>query len=232
MKHDTASPDQFHSDLNRLQIAVELPVPRVSQYRKRIFDIIVSILIIFFCLPVMGTVWCLVRLDGGPALYRHIRVGRGGQSFGCLKFRSMAVNADVVLARQLGTDAEFAREWAERRKVTRDPRITGIGHILRVTSLDELPQLFNVLRGEMSLVGPRPVVAEELDTYYGAANRAAYCSVRPGITGLWQVTGRSNTSYVERVALDMAYVERQSFGGDLLLMLRSVPAVLQRRGAM
>lgn len=144
----------------------------------------------------------------------------------------MRPDADAVLARYIAEHPEFAREWAERRKLVHDPRVTRIGRFLRATSLDELPQLFNVLRGEMSLVGPRPVVAEELARYYGPAGRAAYVAVRPGITGLWQVSGRSRTTYAERVALDIRYVDEMSIGGDVKLMLRTIPAVLQRRGAV
>ncbi|MDB5375527.1 MAG: hypothetical protein JWP04_4169 [Belnapia sp.] len=144
----------------------------------------------------------------------------------------MVPDADAALTRYLAEHPEFAREWAERRKVAHDPRVTRIGRFLRATSLDELPQFFNVLRGEMGLVGPRPVVAEELARYYGPTGRAAYVSVRPGITGLWQVSGRSRTTYAERVALDIRYVNEMSVPGDVKLMLRTIPAVLQRRGAV
>lgn len=173
----------------------------------------------------------LIRRDGGPALFRHPRVGLGGVTFSCFKFRSMVIDADARLARLLASDPVAAAEWETRRKLPRDPRITRIGAFLRRTSLDELPQLLNVLRGEMSLVGPRPVVREELDQHYGPATEA-YCRTRPGLTGLWQVSGRSDTTYAERVQLDTRYVNEWSLALDLWILLRTIPAVLQRRGAV
>jgi lipopolysaccharide/colanic/teichoic acid biosynthesis glycosyltransferase len=142
----------------------------------------------------------------------------------------MVPNAEQALAELLARDAEAAELWSRSRKLQHDPRITLIGRFLRATSLDELPQLFNVLRGDMSLVGPRPVVTAELTEHYGPA-AATYMAVRPGITGLWQVSGRSDTSYVERVALDVRYVQQFSFWGDLKILAKTVPAVLLRRGA-
>jgi lipopolysaccharide/colanic/teichoic acid biosynthesis glycosyltransferase len=143
----------------------------------------------------------------------------------------MVLDADKRLAKLLAEDPAAAEEWAVRRKLPADPRITGIGRFLRATSLDELPQLLNVLRGDMSLVGPRPVVREELELNYGPA-AAVYCATRPGITGLWQVSGRSDTTYAERITLDTRYVREWSLGLDLLILLRTVPAVLKRRGAV
>lgn len=232
MGRDTASPDRLRCNLDEVAMSVEFPAQPLSGYWKRALDIILATCLIIVCAPMMLAIALLIRLDGGPAFYLHTRIGRGGIPFGCLKFRSMVVNAEAVLARHLAAHPDRAREWEEKRKLTHDPRVTAIGRVLRATSLDELPQLFNVLSGEMSLVGPRPVLEEELNRYYCHRSRAAYVSVRPGITGLWQVTGRSNTSYAERVALDLQYVERQSLLGDLHLLLRTIPAVLQKRGAM
>jgi len=198
---------------------------------KRAIDIAGAL--IFFGL--FGTfyvfVWWMVLLTtGGPAVYRHRRVGRGGREFDCLKFRSMVVNSDEVLRHLLQSDPEARREWNTSFKLRNDPRITRFGAFIRKTSLDELPQFWNVLRGDMSIVGPRPVVRMELDTYYGPYAQA-YKNMRPGITGPWQVGGRSDTSYPERVALDTAYVRNWTIGGDLLLILKTVGAVFTRRGS-
>lgn len=197
---------------------------------KRALDIVASSAALLFLSPLLLLISIAVMADGGSPVFGHKRVGRNGRSFRCLKFRSMVPNAGEVLAKLLKEDPEAARLWAATRKLPRDPRITRIGRFLRATSLDELPQLLNVLRGEMSLVGPRPVVQEELTEHYGAA-AASYLAVRPGITGLWQVSGRSDTSYAERVALDCRYVREFSFWGDLRILLRTVPAVLAGRGA-
>lgn len=197
---------------------------------KRALDIVASSAALLFLSPLLLLISIAVMADGGPAVFGHQRVGRNGRSFRCLKFRSMVPNAGEVLEKLLKEDPEAARLWAATRKLPRDPRITRIGRFLRATSLDELPQLLNVLRGEMSLVGPRPVVQEELTEHYGVA-AVSYLAVRPGITGLWQVSGRSDTSYAERVALDCRYVREFSFWGDLRILLRTVPAVLAGRGA-
>jgi exopolysaccharide production protein ExoY len=199
---------------------------------KRAIDILGAGAILLLILPLMALIILAIRRDGGPALFSHPRIGLGGRSFGCLKFRSMVTDADARLAKLLAEDPAAAAEWAVRRKLARDPRITRIGAFLRSTSLDELPQLLNVLRGEMSLVGPRPVVQQELDQHYSPAATEAYCAMRPGITGLWQVSGRSDTTYAERVALDTRYARDWSLGLDLRILLRTIPAVLQRRGAI
>jgi hypothetical protein len=199
---------------------------------KRSFDAAASLALLVLLSPLFLVLIAIIRRDGGSAFYSHRRIGRGGASFGCLKFRSMAMDADQRLAEQLRNNPADAAEWATRRKLKHDPRITPLGAILRQTSLDELPQLINVLRGEMSLVGPRPVVAEELQDHYGRVGARAYLAVTPGITGLWQVSGRSGTSYTDRVALDMDYAQRPSLRLDLTILLRTVPAVLARRGAV
>ena len=198
---------------------------------KRILDIVGAVVILALTVPVLIIIACLVRFDGGPVFYSQPRIGRGGRPFAILKFRSMVTDGVSVLEHHLAADPALAAEWAARRKLTKDPRVTRLGRFLRATSLDELPQLLNVLIGEMSLVGPRPVTAEELEHYYGQTGREAYISVRPGITGLWQISGRNNTSYAERVALDCAYAEKPSLGKDLRILFRTASAVVRREGA-
>ncbi|TDH61068.1 sugar transferase [Dankookia rubra] len=199
---------------------------------KRGLDILGAGLLLLLILPVLLPIILIVRRDGGPALYSHTRIGRAGRPFPCLKFRSMVLDAETRLAELLASDPAAAEEWATRRKLPHDPRITRIGAFLRRTSLDELPQLLNVLRGEMSLVGPRPVVQEELDLHYSPAAAAMYCEMRPGITGLWQISGRSDTTYAERVMLDTRYVRGWSLLFDLHILCKTIPAVLKRRGAV
>jgi lipopolysaccharide/colanic/teichoic acid biosynthesis glycosyltransferase len=172
----------------------------------------------------------LVRMDGGPAFYAHERVGRGGRLFGCLKFRSMVVDSERRLAELLARDPAARAEWEATRKLKRDPRVTWVGRFLRASSLDELPQLINVLRGDMSLVGPRPVICAELAAHYGAAAQH-YLSVRPGLTGPWQISGRSDTTYAQRVALDVGYATRADLWTDVKILLRTPAAVILRRGA-
>jgi lipopolysaccharide/colanic/teichoic acid biosynthesis glycosyltransferase len=203
---------------------------RLLPFAKRAMDIAIAGIGLLLLAPVFLVLALLVRADGGPAFYVHPRVGRGGRIFGCIKFRSMVVDSEARLEALLASDPAARAEWEQTRKLRNDPRITRIGRFLRATSLDELPQLINVLRGEMSLVGPRPVTPAELDRYYGAA-AAHYLSVRPGITGPWQVSGRSETSYDQRVALDVAYVTQPSLLTDLRILLRTPLAVLSRRGA-
>jgi len=177
-------------------------------------------------LVVAAIIW---RTDGAPITFGHYRVGRDGRLFKCLKFRSMARNAEQALADLLKNDPAARAEWEREHKLHHDPRITPIGHFIRKTSLDELPQLFNVLRGEMNLVGPRPITVPEVGRY-GVA-RWQYLSVRPGLTGLWQVSGRNDVSYEERVELDRRYVQERSFLMDISILLRTVNVVLARRGA-
>ena len=197
---------------------------------KRALDIIGAGVGLVLLAPFFLIVALMVRADGGPAFFAHQRVGRGGKLFGCLKFRSMVVDSQARLEALLANDPTARAEWEATRKLKNDPRITRIGSFLRSTSLDELPQLINVLLGEMSLVGPRPVQEAEIDRYYGAS-AAHYMAVRPGITGLWQVSGRSETSYESRVALDVSYVSRPSLLADISILLRTPVAVLSRRGA-
>jgi exopolysaccharide production protein ExoY len=189
-----------------------------------------ALLLLLALSPLMAVVTFLIwRRDGAPVLFGHYRVGHGGKLFRCMKFRSMLRNSEQLLADHLRDNPQARAEWARDQKLENDPRITPVGHFLRRSSLDELPQLLNVLRGEMSLVGPRPITVAEL-TRYGRV-RWHYLSVRPGITGLWQVSGRNNTSYDERVALDRRYVEQRSLGLDLSILFRTVRVVVLREGA-
>ena len=198
---------------------------------KRVIDVVVALVLIVLVSPILLAIWIAVRADGGPGLFRHERIGLGGATFGCLKFRSMAARSEEVLVQHLHDNPEAQAEWAQFRKLRNDPRVTAIGRLLRGYSLDELPQLLNVLRGEMSLVGPRPVIQSELDQFYGPEGRACYLSVRPGLTGLWQVTGRSGTDYERRVALDTHYVRNVSAFSDAVILLRTVGVVFSQKGA-
>jgi lipopolysaccharide/colanic/teichoic acid biosynthesis glycosyltransferase len=166
--------------------------------------------------------------DGGPALFRQQRVGYGGRMFMCLKFRTMAKDAEARLASLLADDPDAREEWARDQKLRRDPRVTPLGAILRKSSLDELPQLWNVVRGEMSLVGPRPIVPAEISRY--GIHIRHYYAVKPGLTGLWQVSGRNDVSYRRRVAMDCLYARKHSFALDGWLIILTIPALLIRRG--
>jgi exopolysaccharide production protein ExoY len=196
---------------------------------KRILDIAgVAVLALVFA-PLILAIVVLLHRQGGPIIFRHRRVGRDGKAFDCLKFRSMVPNAEAVLRDLLERQPELRAEWLRDHKLRHDPRITGLGRFLRRTSLDELPQLWNVIRGEMSLVGPRPVVREELLRYGRCAG--IYLSARPGVTGLWQVKGRTNTNYRRRVALDVYYVRRNNLMLDLYILFKTTHIVLGGHGA-
>jgi exopolysaccharide production protein ExoY len=198
---------------------------------KRIFDLIsVAVILVLFG-PVMLVIGALIASStGSQVIYGHMRVGRHGKEFKCFKFRSMIMNSDQVLQDLLDSDPQARAEWERDFKLKNDPRITPLGRFIRRTSLDELPQLWNVLRGEMSVVGPRPVVREEFDLYYTGARRH-YLSVPPGLTGLWQVSGRNDMSYEERVALDRRYVETWNVFTDFAIVMRTVGVMCGRKGA-
>jgi UDP-galactose-lipid carrier transferase len=197
---------------------------------KRCFDAIFAALLLLGASPLMLALAWLVRRDGKLALYRHKRLGAGGRPFYCIKFRSMVPDADGILADLLARDPNAAAEWQATQKLRRDPRVTPIGRFLRKTSLDELPQLLNVLRGEMSLVGPRPIVTSET-RFYGEYIDDYY-AIRPGVTGLWQVSGRSDTTYEQRVQLDVWYVRNWTLWRDIIILLKTLPIVMLRRGAV
>ena len=208
---------------------IDTPPPLDSW--QRAVHVTLAIAAIIFLAPVFLIVALLVALtDPGPVLYRQKRVGLNGKQFDCLKFRTMRTDADSKLAELLDKDPELRREWKETRKLDNDPRITPIGKLLRLSSLDELPQLFNVLSGDINLVGPRPIIEDELPCY-GRYLRH-YLSVRPGLTGMWQISGRSSTTYRRRVAADVLYVRRRSPALDLYIILATIPAVVLARGAV
>jgi exopolysaccharide production protein ExoY len=197
---------------------------------KRIFDIVMAGAAIAVLSPLFALLALLVKLsDQGPVFYAHRRIGRNSRTFYCLKFRTMVVGGDAVLARHFAENPGTYREWLSTRKLQNDPRVTRVGHILRKLSLDELPQVLNIFRGDMSVVGPRPIVKDELDRYGPAAD--CYLRSRPGLTGLWQVSGRNDVSYDARIAFDRHYVENWSFVSDLKIIVLTVPAILASRGS-
>ncbi|HBZ0710686.1 TPA: undecaprenyl-phosphate galactose phosphotransferase WbaP [Klebsiella pneumoniae] len=200
-----------------------------SRTLKRLFDIIASIAIIILLSPVLLYICRQVKKDGGPAIYGHERIGKDGKPFKCLKFRSMVTNSKDVLNELLQNDPEAKREWDTTFKLKNDPRITKIGAVLRRTSLDELPQLFNVLKGEMSLVGPRPIITAELERYNEEVDY--YLLSKPGMTGLLQVSGRSDVDYETRVYLDAWYVKNWSMWNDIAILFKTVGVVLKKDGA-
>lgn len=197
---------------------------------KRIFDLVVAVpLLIVVLIPLALVVAPLIWLDGGAVLYRQPRIGAGGRLFPCYKFRTMVRDADQELQRIFAGDPSAEREWVESQKLQNDPRVTPVGRFLRATSLDELPQLWNVLRGEMSLIGPRPILDCEIQRY--GQHYRHYLAVRPGLTGYWQVFGRgANVSYRRRVAMDVWYAKNRSFLLDCLIFVRTLGVVLQANG--
>ena len=201
-----------------------LPAP-IGMTPKRVIDIVLALSGIVLLAPLLIICYVLTVITSpGPAVFRHRRVGFNGKHFDCLKFRTMVTDAPERLQRLLESDPAAAAEWATNRKLRHDPRVTPIGDILRKSSLDELPQLFNVLRGDMSIVGPRPVTDEELERYKSSIG--AYLACRPGITGLWQVSGRSSTTYEQRVAYDTFYASNWSVSLDAKILVVTIPSLL------
>lgn len=197
---------------------------------QRILDILISLVALIFFAPLMVAIGFAIKVqDGGPMFFGHKRIGYGGKAFRCWKFRSMVTDAEARLTALLSNDPEARKEWEADHKLKRDPRITLLGDFLRKSSLDELPQLFNILIGEMSVVGPRPIVTAEIAKYGRWFDR--YTAVRPGLTGLWQVSGRSDIDYRQRVALDVLYVRRASVSAYLRIVARTIPAVILRSGS-
>lgn len=204
--------------------------PPLGGLHKRCFDVMAAVLGIVLLSPLLLMLAALVKFsDGGRAFYGHRRIGRNGEVFQCLKFRTMVENGDEVLAGYFARNPECRKEWLASRKLQDDPRVTRVGKVLRKLSLDELPQIFNILAGHMSLVGPRPVVKDELELYGPAADH--YLRTRPGLTGLWQVSGRNDVSYGTRIAFDTHYVENWSFFVDLKIIAMTIPAVISSRGS-
>lgn len=212
-------------------IANDLSFDRAQTPTKRVFDIVVGIFGIIFFGPILLAFAIAIKLsDGGPAVFSQMRRGKDGRQFRCYKLRSMVPDASERLKALLATDVEARNEWNLTQKLQNDPRITPLGRFIRKTSIDELPQFFNILKGEMSLVGPRPIIDKEVPRY--GKYIADYDKVRPGLTGLWQVSGRSEIDYEERVALDSKYANTRSFWGDLKIAVMTVPVVLFSRGAV
>jgi exopolysaccharide production protein ExoY len=210
------------TDLQFASVQSERPIGTTS---KRVIDIILAVSGIVLLAPLLIICFvATVATSPGPALFRHRRVGFKGKYFDCLKFRTMVPDAPERLGRLLESDPLAAAEWTANRKLRYDPRVTAIGAIMRRSSLDELPQLFNVLKGDMSIVGPRPVTEEELVRYSGAIS--AYIACRPGITGLWQVSGRSTTTYNKRIACDTFYARKWSLALDAKILIVTIPALL------
>ncbi|SIS83318.1 sugar transferase [Phaeovulum vinaykumarii] len=192
-------------------------------------DLLIALLIAPILLPVIFLLWALVRLDGGPGFFVQPRIGLGGRTFNCIKLRTMAVNAEARLREMCERDPQVAQEWHTYQKLRVDPRITRIGQFLRKTSLDELPQLFNVFNGTMSFVGPRPFLKDQ-EQLYRAAGGQAYFKLRPGITGPWQLSGRGTTAFVDQVKFDEEYLGQVSLATDLGMMLGTAGVVMRGTG--
>jgi undecaprenyl-phosphate galactose phosphotransferase len=225
--------ETFHVyDLDLLMLKVNNNVRSTfNQFAKRSFDIVVSILLLPIILPVIGVLAYFIKKESpGDVFYAHNRIGKDGAVVPVLKFRSMYSDSKERLEQLLASDPEIKKEWETNYKLKNDPRVTKIGDLIRKTSLDELPQIFNVLKGEMSLVGPRPVVEEELNKYY-KESAEYYKMVKPGITGFWQVSGRSDTDYDFRVKVDTWYVYNWSLWLDIMVLIKTVRVVLLREGA-
>jgi undecaprenyl-phosphate galactose phosphotransferase len=220
----------FQEDIFALELKNNLANP-LNYFLKRAIDYLITLILLPLIMPLFIFIALLVKITSkGPIIFSHERVGKGGKIFKCYKFRTMYIDAEEKLKQILETNPEVKVEWETKYKLTNDPRVTPIGKFLRKTSLDELPQIFNVLKGEMSLIGPRPVTKEELDKYY-KEKAELYCLIPPGITGLWQVSGRSNLTYEERVNLDCWYIRNWSLWLDLVILLKTVKVVLKGEGA-
>lgn len=197
-------------------------------YGKRITDLALALLMLPVLAPVIGILYLLTRRDGGPGFFGHRRIGKDGKVFKCWKIRTMVVGAEAKLQEHLRNNPAAAAEWARDFKLENDPRITRLGNFLRKTSLDELPQLWNVIKGEMSFVGPRPIIRTEMRKYAGY--QWAYLAMKPGVTGVWQVSGRNDVDYDERVAMDVEYLSQSGFAFDLSVIVKTAGAVLNRTG--
>jgi lipopolysaccharide/colanic/teichoic acid biosynthesis glycosyltransferase len=198
---------------------------RRSDIAKRLFDIVFSLSVLILCAPIYlilaGAIACT---SSGSIFYVQERVGKNYRHFGCIKFRTMVPNADRVLDEMMARSADLRQEFSENFKLKHDPRITRIGKFLRITSLDEFPQFINVLKGEMSVVGPRPLVPEEIEKYGNSIDTVL--TIRPGITGLWQVSGRNDIPYAQRIRIDVSYVKRRNFWLDLRIVIMTVAVML------
>ena len=233
---DTVSADTVTTDATEflLVVAGDEPLVVAEHFRRqtatseqvhRLFDVTLACAMLLFVFPLLAVCAVAVRCTSpGPILFRHKRIGRDGREFECIKLRTMCERADVAIAELVGNSPESLAEWSANQKLMCDPRTTPVGAVLRRYCLDELPQLFNVLAGDMSIVGPRPIVADEVKRY--GALFGLYCSVRPGLTGLWQVSGRHSLPYRERVMLDAQYARTKCVRLDLLIVARTIPVVV------
>lgn len=203
--------------------------PSFADMTKRMLDIGLSLAALMLLIPLFVMISFCVLSTGRPIFFAHERIGLSGKKFGCYKFRSMVTNAQEVLDELLASDPEALAQWQKGFKLKNDPRVTGVGHFLRRTSLDEMPQLWNVLKGDMSLVGPRPITETELIMYKTSARH--YLKTKPGLTGVWQISGRSDMSYEERVTLDRWYARNWSVISDLGIILKTTVIIIKRRGA-
>lgn len=201
---------------------------RYARWGKALFDLGLGLMLLPVLLPVILVLCVLVAMDGGLPIFGHKRIGKDGREFRCWKIRTMVVDAQERLKKHLADNPEAAAEWQQNFKLENDPRITRIGRFLRKSSLDELPQLFNVFRGEMSFVGPRPVVRDELLRY--GLHQQVYMSMRPGVTGLWQVSGRNDVAYDQRVSMDVQYAREVSLTEDVRIVAKTVSSVLSLTG--
>lgn len=211
-----------------VSVAGNQSVSWYERFGKRAFDVCFAMLLLPILAPVIALLWLIARTDGGPGFFGHERVGKDGVMFRCWKIRSMSFDAKERLAELLAADPAARAEWERDQKLENDPRITSFGRFIRRTSLDELPQIINVLNGDMSFVGPRPIVEEELNRYGSAKGK--YLSVKPGVTGLWQVSGRNECSYAERVQLDVKYCDAVSPTSDLSIIWLTVGTIVARTG--
>lgn len=222
-------PMENANHLRLIDVRSQPPVP-LGGAIKRSLDIVIAVMSLMLLAPVMLAVALAVKTqDGGPVFFVQPRIGFGGVTFSFLKFRTMVVDGAAMLERLIETNSEIAREWREKQKLARDPRVTLVGGFLRRTSLDELPQFVNVLLGDMSIVGPRPMLREQIERYGSAYE--LYCRARPGITGLWQVSGRNDTTFLRRSELDAVYLKEWNVLRDIVLILRTFSVVLYQRGA-
>jgi undecaprenyl-phosphate galactose phosphotransferase len=218
-------------DTSRELIKIFDQIKIKHNYSKRIFDILFASFAILFLSPIYLCITLLIiTTSPGPVIYKHKRIGRGGKVFKCLKFRTMFIDADQRLKTLLENNEEAKRQWLKNRKLKNDPRIIKLGNFLRRTSLDELPQFFNVIIGDLSVVGPRPVMDDEIVQYFGI-KASKILQIRPGITGIWQTSGRSNTRYETRIKLDEEYVDTHNLWLDIKIITKTIPCVLFSKDA-
>jgi exopolysaccharide production protein ExoY len=218
--------EEFSSRTEDVFLAIA--APRAIR-AKRVLDLALGMALAPLALLLLVPICLLVMLDGGRPVYRHLRLGKDGRTFNCYKVRSMVPDADARLKALLDSNHLAREEWSERFKLKKDPRVTRLGYFLRKTSLDELPQLWNVLRGDMSFIGPRPIIPDELERY--GEHAAAYLACSPGISGLWQVSGRNDASYQQRVLLDERYAREWTLVLDVQILVRTLPAVFRAKGS-